>query len=258
MNSSPPQEVPLLIAPLLILLVALPVTADDKPLSELWTLEYFPDNLPNLPDEVYGKTWGHQPPRSRTGRGYSDFLTFRKPADGRPAEVVWRQVSHPRAGQQDRETTRILALRVETSLLEFGGELHTAVVHDDVLALNAGVPVDDRSWYVVQCDTFTDRKVRVSEYLFEFDDDPRTADGGKVTVKHASNLFPSPHPEKWTQVATFDVDKTSDKYRTLVLRSIAAPGRPRSNLPKLLLWTDRPYLSLNEPNAAVIEYRLQK
>jgi hypothetical protein len=246
------------IAPLLILLFAFPVTADDKPLPERWTLEFMPDKLPNLPDDVYGKTWGHLPPRTRTGRGHSDFLTFHKPAGGKPAEVAWRQVMHLRFGQEDRETTRTLELRVEKSLLEFGGELHTAVVHDDILALNAGVPIDDRSWYVVQCDTFTDGKVRVSEYLFDFDDDPRTADNGKLTVKHASNLFPDPHPEKWTQAATFDVNQKSDKYRTFVLRSIAAPGRPRSNLPKLLLWTDRPYLSLNEPNAAVIEYRLQK
>lgn len=133
--------------------------------------------------------------------------------------------------------------------------MRTAVVHGGVLVLNAGVPVGERSWYLVHCETFTDKKVRVSEYLFEFADDPRTADRGRVTVRHAHNLFPDPRPQKWEQAATFEAGTKSDGSRAVALRSVAAPGRPRSNLPGILLRTDRPYLSLDKPNAAVIEYR---
>ncbi len=246
------------IAPLLILLVALPVATDERPLPERWTLEHLPGALPNLPESLFDTTWGHLPPRSRTGRGHSVFLTFRRSRGAESAEVEWRQIVHRSAGKPDQEQSRTLPLRVEKSLLEFGGSLRTAVVHDDVLILNAGVPVGDRTWYLVFSETFSDDRIRVQEYLFEFGDDPRTVDSGRVVVQHASNVFPDHKPKKWTQSATFTIDKTRDGYRTFVLKSLTEDAKSRTNLPRFLLRTDRPYLALNEPHEAVIEYRPQK
>jgi hypothetical protein len=253
-----PLETAMRIATLLVLLCSVSALAEDKPLPERWTLEYLPAKLPALGDDLYDKTWGHLPPRTRSGRGVSDFINFRKSADGSPAEVEWRQRIYPRAGQPVEETTRKLPLRIEKSLLEFGGELRTAAIHGEILALNVGVPVGERSWYLVVSDTFTDGKVRVSEYLFEFADDPRTTDKGAVTVKHASNLFPKPKPEKWEQPASFEVVEKDKASRTLLSRSAAEPGLSGSNLPKVIVWTDRSYLSLKKSNDEAIEYHLQK
>ena len=241
---------------LILLLAVSPVAADDEPLSERWALKAVPAQLPSLPNELYGRTWSYQPPRSRTGRGYSEYLTFRKPADGKPGEVELRHVMHLRAGQGERETSRTLPLKVETSLLEFGGVLRTAALHDDKLVLNAGVPVGKKLWYLVQCDTFTTPKVRVNEYLFDFADDPRIVDEGKVTVTQTRTLFPDGKPEQREHSATFAVAVKSDQQRSLALQTIAVPGQSTFNLPRIILWNDRPYLSLDEPNRRAVEYVL--
>ena len=243
---------------LFLFLAVLPVAADDEPLSQRWALQEVPAQLPDLPDELYGRTWTYQPPRSRTSRGYSEYLTFRKPADGKPGAVESRQVMHLRAGQGERETSRTLPFRVEKSLLEFGRVLRTAAVHDDKLVLNAGVPVGKQLWYLVQSDTFTTPKVQVNEYLFDFAEDPRTVDEGKVTVTQTRTLIPDGKPEQWEHSATFAVAEKSDQRRGLVLQTIAAPGQSTFNLPRVMLWKDRPYLSLDEPNRRVVAYELVK
>ena len=130
--------------------------------------------------------------------------------------------------------------------------------HDNKLVLNAGVPIGKQLWYLVQCDTFTTPKVRVNEYLFNFADDPRTADEGKVTVTHTRTLFPDGKPEQWEHSATFAVTEKYDQKRGLALQTIAVPRQSRFNLPRVMLWNDRPYLSLDEPNRRVVEYKLVK
>ena len=243
---------------LILLFAGLPASAVDESLSQRWALQEAPAQLPSLPDGLYGRTWTYQPPRSRTGRGYSEYLTFRKPADGKAGEVESRNVTQLRAGQNDQETNRTLPFQVETSLLEFGGVLRTAVLHDDKLILNAGVPVGKQLWYLVQCDTFTTPKVRVNEYLFNFADNPRTEDEGSVAVMQTRTLLPDGKPEQWEHSARFAIAEKTDQKRVLALRTIAAPGQSSFNLPRVMLWNNRPYLSLDEPNRRVVEYKLVK
>lgn len=235
----------------ILLFAVLPAAAEDEPLSKRWALQATPAELPALPDELYGPTWSYQPLRSRTGSGYSNYLTFRKPVGDQPAQVEYRQVTHPRAGQEDREMTRMLPLEVEKSLLEFDGVLRTAVLHDDKLVLNAGVPIGKHSWCLVHTESFSTLKVRVNEYLFDFADDPRTADEGKVTIKQTRSLFPDGKSQQWEHSATFTVDKQSEQQRELVVQALAG-----FNLPSVLVWKDRPYLALDEPNRRAVEYKL--
>jgi hypothetical protein len=233
-----------------------PVAAQEKALRERWQLKLVPDQLPSWPDELYGTTWVHHGLRTRSGRGHSDVLAFRKTDAAKPAQVSWTQITHNLA--EKKEKTLTLPLRVEKALLEYGDQVRTAMIHQGVLALNVGVPVGERTWYQAYCQRFSDGKTRVQEWLFVFEDDPRKKETGKLRVKHASRLFPDGPADEWDVPATFSVKKASAKWSTFNLTHDNKPGESRSRLPRLYLGTDLPYIALDASDGHVIEYKAQK
>lgn len=235
---------------LILLLVALPVAADDKPIAQRWSLKLLPEKLPELPAEFYGTKRIHTPPLTRGGNGFSDALTFRKADGDKPAQVEWEQTQFRNRQQTVKSST--LDLRVEKSLLEYGDLLRTAMLHEGVLAVNVAVPIDERTFYLVTSDRFTSGTRRVDEWLFEFDQDPRKEKTGQVTVKHAREQFPDSRPQQWETAGTFTVNSTNRGFKTIDLER---PPKGGHQLPTLMTWDGRPYLALDEPNQRLIEYR---
>jgi hypothetical protein len=82
-------------------------------------------------------------------------------------------------------------------------------------------------WYQAGSERFTDGKVRVREYLLEFEDDPRTKDEGKAKVFSSERLATELKTELIVADATFAVRKADRDPRQVVVNFKTADGGVR-------------------------------
>ncbi|MEX0701633.1 MAG: hypothetical protein WD069_06000 [Planctomycetales bacterium] len=201
-------------------------------LKDHWGLRLLPETVPALDEKLYRTTWIIHWEVSKAQGGSSHELLRFVPDMGDGA-IVRRTAVRTNRVTGRSESTRDLPLRVDGALLELDGILHTAVIDGGNLVIDACVPAGERTWYRVHSESFA-KGVRLTEHLFDFQDDPATNANGRLTVHyHRTRSWDSVVEERQVR-ATFVVTNDSVESRRIRLRHECRPGEETAcNLPDL-------------------------
>jgi hypothetical protein len=161
-----------------------------RDIQDRWNLRLLPEKCPEIDPALLDAAWGERMPHDILGRGIDRFIRFpaaRGAHDGR--SIAFTTVRHHGVHARVRETTTTAThpLTLGGPFLEYDGLLHTAFVSREVLVPDAILEVADRKWYTAAAQRTSpsqagEVEVTLTEYLFEFDDDPIAAARGTLTL----------------------------------------------------------------------------
>jgi hypothetical protein len=167
------------------------VANSGRVIRERWGLRLVPEKCPEIDPALLGTEWSQRSVRDILGRGTDWLIRFpvpRGPQEGRSIELTTVQHYSVNACVPETVTTATHPLTLGGPFLEYDGLLHTAFVSAEVFVPDAILEVSDRRWYTAQARRIPKSKddepeVTLTEYLFEFDDDPITSQRGKLTLQ---------------------------------------------------------------------------
>jgi hypothetical protein len=191
------------------------------PLPDRWLLKFAPAEPKALPDEFWKSTWWHSN-SPRFGGGWSEWLEFGKVRKSEAEATITRREAQVGFGPKQNDvklTVRTVPLAVHGPVVEFDRKLYTVAITEwksldgkritAVLVLGAAVEIKPNVWYQAYSEAFSDGKVRVTELLAEFADDPRTKDEGKAKLRKFVRMLTEPEGELIEFEGTFR--RTKDK-----------------------------------------------
>lgn len=216
---------------------AVPARLIERPAAEAvrfadrWNLRLAPEALPALDESVFESAWIWHGPSWHSAPGPNhEVLRFLRDRDG-GGEVEITVVQTDRMGKASEWTGRE-PLRIERSLMELRGRLHTVCLDRENLIKNVCIPFDERKWYGAYSEHYPNG-VRTVEYLFDFEDDPTANRNGRATVHyHVRNSW-EPEGRERRLSATFEVTHVLNESRRLKLRHEHRPGEGAFNIPEL-------------------------
>ncbi|QDU19641.1 hypothetical protein [Urbifossiella limnaea] len=219
------------------------------PLSERWLLQLAPADLPRPPNNLYSQTWFDSYRPRALGGAWERWVQFRPGYLGGPATVSitkLNEVDRVVPGKEPGPVHRSLPLAVHGPLVEFDRKLYTAVSRPfrvgktpgvtQQLHLGAAVELKDHVWYQAGTRTDADGKtVTVEEWKLEFNDNPRKADAGTVTVRSHRRPLAQRDGEALKLEVRFTAEAANEATRVRIVRLHAPDGAKVSPLPYLQL-----------------------
>lgn len=208
-------------------------------LKQRWKLLLLPDQLPEkLPDiglHLIGTTWGQHSLRDILGRGTDRTITVTgHGASPAQREIVFTMIQHHSVNTQKpaTETAKRYPVVITSPFLEYDGLIHTAFMSANRKKFipDAILRVADGKWYQVTSrklpgENGTEESVEVTEYLFEFDDDPVRRDRGRLTLHRQIRKANEPTGETSHTPANFALFRRSGNDSRPCEVQIGIPGR---------------------------------
>jgi len=169
----------------------------ERAFIERWHLRLVPGKCPEIDRSLLATEWSQRSARDILGRGIDHFIRFpapRVPNGARSIEL--KTVQHHSVNTQLSDTIKSAkhGLTIGGPFLEYDGLLHTAYVSKEVLVPDAIIEVAERKWYTAVARRAAERpdaepQITLTEYLFEFDDDPIEIARGTLTLhRHVRKL----------------------------------------------------------------------
>lgn len=193
-----------------------------------------------------GTSWVWPGTQKHTGEAFGRLLIFEGQRDGDQLIARRGSISYSKSGfpRRNLQTSLVsLPCRIRGPVLFIGDEAHTFVLTKQSLVLDAVVPLGAGRWYYAHAERLRGGKIRWTEYLYEFEDDPFEQNKGRAVVHRRigeevvrSGASFSVRPESPTgfRRVSFTSDKAGNSsvvYLVLVAnRAYAAPesySRPR-------------------------------
>jgi len=216
-----------------------------------WKLRLLPEECPQIDPALLENGWSERRPHDILGRGTDRFIRFRAPREPQGGRaIVFTTVRNYGVNARVRETTTTAThpVTVVGPFLEYDGLLHTAFASRDVLVPDAIIQVAERQWYTVVAQRTMpvadgEPEVTLTEYLFEFDNDPTQAERGTLTLQR--------HVRK-TNEAAGEVARFSSRFvRVRHAHDEREPyelqiGTPEQRSLKAWFYADRPYALLRD------------
>jgi hypothetical protein len=161
-----------------------------RAIRKRWNLRLLPEKCPEIDPALLKAEWSQRGVRNILGRGVDRFIRFPVPRESQEGRAIEQTtVQHHGVNARVRETTTTAThpLTLGGPFLEYDGLLHTAFVSKEEFVPDAIIEVADVRWYTAEARRTAkandaEAEVTLTEYFFEFDDDPIKSQRGKLTL----------------------------------------------------------------------------